>query len=67
VVAGAARYPDYTTIKHRVFSDLRYTFGAAQLWLHLEYFNKDLDATDDRLDQPSLHVLRAVGMVSAQF
>lgn len=67
VVAGRARYPDYTTLRHRVFTDLRYSFGGAQLWLHAEYLNKDLDASDDRLDQRSLHVLRAVAMVSARF
>jgi hypothetical protein len=67
VVAGAARYPDYETFRHRVFTDLRYTFGGATLWLHAEYLRKDLDATDDRLDQAGLQILRAVGMVSAQF
>ena len=67
VVAGAARYPDYQTFRHRVFTDLRYTFGGAQLWLHAEALRKDLDATDDRLDQSGLIVLRALGMVSAQF
>lgn len=67
VIAGVANYPDYTTMRHKVFTDLRYAFGGANLWLHLEYLNKDLDATDDRLDQRSLHVLRAVGMITASF
>jgi hypothetical protein len=67
VIAGVASYPDYTTIKNKVFTDLRYAFGGASLWLHLEYLNKDLDASDDRLDQRNLNVLRAVGMVTAAF
>lgn len=67
VIAGVANYPDYVTIKNKVFTDLRYTFGGASFWLHLEYLNKDLDASDDRLDQRGLNILRAIGMVSASF
>lgn len=67
VIAGVANYPDYTTVRNKVFTDVRYAFGGANLWFHLEYLNKDLDATDDRLDQRNLHVLRAVGMVTASF
>ena len=67
VVAGVANYPNYTTMKNKVFSDLRYVFGGASLSLHLEYLHKDLDASDDRLDQRNLNVLRAVGMVTASF
>lgn len=67
VIAGVANYPNYTTMKNKVFTDLRYAFGGASLWLHLEYLNKDLDASDDRLDQRNLNVLRAIGMVTASF
>lgn len=67
VIAGNANYPNYVTIKNKVFTDLRYAFGGASFWLHLEYLNKDLDASDDRLDQRGLNVLRAIGMVSASF
>jgi hypothetical protein len=67
VIAGVANYPDYTTMRNKVFTDLRYAFGGANLWLHLEYLHKDLDATDDRLDQRNLNILRAIGMISASF
>lgn len=67
VIAGVADYPNYITLKHKVFTDLRYAFGGANLWLHLEYLNKDLDSSDDRLDQRGLGVLRAIGTVSASF
>ncbi|MCC7073445.1 MAG: hypothetical protein IT383_19190 [Deltaproteobacteria bacterium] len=67
VIAGVADYPNYVTIKHKVFTDLRYVFGGANLWMHVEYLNKDLDASDDRLDQRGLGVLRAIGTVSASF
>ncbi len=67
VVAGVANYPDYTTARAKVFTDIRYTFGGVSLWYHLEYLNKDLDATDDRLDQRNLHIIRSLAMVSASF
>jgi hypothetical protein len=67
VVAGVANYPDYTTARAKVFTDLRYTFGGISLWYHLEYLNKDLDASDDRLDQRSLHIIRSLAMLSASF
>jgi hypothetical protein len=67
VIAGVANYPSYTTFRNKVFTDLRYAFGGANLWLHMEYLNKDLDASDDRLDQRNLNVLRAIGMVTASF
>lgn len=67
VIAGVADYPNYITLKHKVFTDLRYAFGGANLWLHVEYLNKDLDSSDDRLDQRGLGVLRAIGTVSASF
>jgi hypothetical protein len=67
VVAGVANYPDYTTARAKVFTDLRYSYGGFSLWYHLEYLNKDLDATDDRLDQRNLHIIRSLAMVSASF
>jgi hypothetical protein len=67
VVAGVANYPSYTTDRAKVFTDLRYSFGGATLWLHMEALRKDLDATDDRLDQRNLQVLRALAMISAGF
>lgn len=67
VIADVADYPDYSTLRGKVFSDLRYTYGGFQLWAHLEYLYKDLDASDDRLDQRNLNILRAVAMVSASF
>lgn len=67
VIAGVADYPNYVTVKHKVFTDLRYSFGGANLWLHAEYLNKDLDASDNRLDQRGLGVVRAIGTVSASF
>ncbi len=67
VIAGVANYPDYQTLKHKVFTDLRYVFGGANLLLHVEYLNKDLDASDDRLDQRGLQILRALAMLSASF
>jgi hypothetical protein len=67
VIAGVANYPNYVTLKNKLFTDLRYAFGGASFWLHLEYLNKDLDASDDRLDQRNLNVLRAIGMITASF
>jgi hypothetical protein len=67
VVAGVANYPDYLTARAKAFADVRYSFGGFSLWYHLEYLNKDLNSTDDRLDQPSLHIIRSVAMVSASF
>jgi hypothetical protein len=67
VVAGVANYPDYTTARGKVFTDLRYTFGGISLWYHLEYLNKDLNASDDRLDQRSQHIIRSLAMLSASF
>jgi hypothetical protein len=67
VIAGAADYPDYTTLRGKAFTDLRYTFGGVSLWYHMEYLWKDLDASDDRLDQRNLNIIRAIAMVSASF
>jgi hypothetical protein len=67
VVAGVANYPDYTTMRAKAFADLRYTFGGVSLWYHFEYLNKDLDATDNRLDQRNLNIIRSLAMVSASF
>jgi hypothetical protein len=67
VVAGVANYPDYLTARAKAFADVRYSFGGFTLWYHLEYLNKDLDASDDRLDQRSLHIIRSLAMVSASF
>jgi hypothetical protein len=67
VVAGVANYPDYTTTRAKAFTDVRYSFGGMSLWYHLEFLNKDLDATDDRLDQRNIAVIRSLAMVSASF
>lgn len=67
VIAGAADYPDYNTLRAKVFSDLRYTFGGVSLWYHIEYLWKDLDASDNRLDQRNQNIIRSVAMVSASF
>jgi hypothetical protein len=67
VVAGVADYPDYVTMRTKGFADVRYSFGGLSLWYHLEVLNKDLDATDDRLDQRNQTVIRSVAMVSASF
>ncbi|MBM4282156.1 MAG: hypothetical protein FJ137_15825 [Deltaproteobacteria bacterium] len=67
VVAGVADYPDYVTTRAKGFADVRYSFGGLSLWYHLEVLNKDLDATDDRLDQRNLTVIRSLAMVSAAF
>ncbi len=67
VVAGVANYPDYTTMRAKAFADLRYTYGGVSLWYHFEYLNKDLDATDNRLDQRNLNIIRSLAMVSASF
>ncbi|MDP2339367.1 MAG: hypothetical protein Q8O67_00300 [Deltaproteobacteria bacterium] len=67
VIAGVADYPDYNTVRAKVFSDLRYTFGGVSLWYHIEYLWKDLDATDDRLDQRNQNIIRSIAMVSATF
>ena len=67
VIAGVANYPDYNTMRAKVFADLRYTFGGVSLWYHVEYLRKDLDATDDRLDQRDLNIIRSLAMVSASF
>jgi hypothetical protein len=67
VIAGVANYPDYFTLRGKAFTDLRYAFGGFQLWLHGEYLFKDLDATDNRLDQRNQHIVRALAMVSASF
>ncbi len=67
VIAGVANYPDYNTMRAKVFADLRYTYGGVSLWYHVEYLRKDLDATDDRLDQRDLNIVRSLAMVSASF
>lgn len=67
VIAGVPNYPDYNTMRAKVFADLRYTFGGVSLWYHVEYLRKDLDATDDRLDQRDLNIIRSLAMVSASF
>lgn len=67
VIAGVADFPDYNTVRTKVFSDLRYTFGGVSLWYHIEYLWKDLDATDNRLDQRNQNIIRSIAMVSASF
>ncbi len=67
VIAGVADYPNYTTVRAKAFTDLRYTYGGFSLWLHMEYLWKDLDATDDRLDQRNQNIIRSLAMASASF
>jgi hypothetical protein len=67
VVAGVADYPDYTTTRAKAFADLRYTFGGLSFWYHLEVLRKNLDASDNRLDQKDLNIIRSVAMMSAAF
>jgi hypothetical protein len=67
VIAGVADYPDYVTTRAKGFADVRYSFGGLSLWYHLEVLHKDLDATDDRLDQKNQNILRSLAMVSASF
>jgi hypothetical protein len=67
VVAGIADYPDYVTTRAKGFADIRYSFGGLSFWYHFEVLRKDLDATDDRLDQRNLNILRSLAMVSAAF
>lgn len=67
VIAGVPDYPDYNTLRHKAFLDVRYVFGGVSLWYHLEYLNKDVDTTDDQLDFYYRHIVRSIAMVSASF
>lgn len=67
VVAGVPSYPDYFTLRQKGYVDLRYAFAGMNLWYHLEVVNKDVDATDDRLDQANRSIIRSLAMVSASF
>ncbi|MCP4498979.1 MAG: hypothetical protein GY822_03305 [Deltaproteobacteria bacterium] len=67
VVAGVANYPDYLTIRPKVYSDFRYTYGSLTFWYHVEYINKFVDVTDDRFDFSYLNVIRSMAMVTASF
>lgn len=67
VIAGVANYPDYITIRQKAFLQARYVYEGLTFFYHLEYLNKDVDTTDDRLDYSFRHVLRSIAMVSASF
>ena len=67
VIAGVANYPDYMTIRQKAFADLRYTFGGASIWYHIEYLNKDVTTSEPRLDFQYRHIVRSLAMISAAF
>lgn len=67
IIAGVADYPDYQTLRHKAFIDLRYVFGGVNFWYHLEYLNKDVQTSDAQLDFYYRHVIRSIAMVSASF
>jgi len=75
-------YPNYTTIRPKVYSDLRYTYGGLTFWYHIEYINKlvdvstgdglpDLASVFDPHDNPRdfayFNVVRSMAMVTASF
>jgi len=67
VIAGVANYPDYLTLRQKAFFDVRYVFGGASIWYHVEYLNKDVTTTDPRLDFQYRHIVRSLAMISAAF
>jgi hypothetical protein len=67
VIAGVPNYPDYNTLRQRAFADIRYAWGGLTLWYHIEYVNKDVATSDDRLNFSYRHILRSIGMVTASF
>ena len=67
VIAGVPNYPDYNTLRQRAFADIRYAWGGLALWYHIEYVNKDVVTSDDRLNFRYRHILRSIGMVTASF
>ncbi|MFZ9889328.1 MAG: hypothetical protein ACO3JL_17685, partial [Myxococcota bacterium] len=67
IIAGVADYPDYLTLRHKAFTDIRYSFGGMNLWYHLEYLNKDVTTTATELDYSYRHIVRSLAMISASF
>ena len=67
VIAGVANYPDYNTLRAKAWLDLRYTWGGVSAWYHLEYLNKIVDTSDDRLDFAYRNIIRSLAMISASF
>ena len=55
------------TERQRAFADIRYAWGGLALWYHIEYVNKDVTTSDDRLNFRYRHILRSIGMVTASF
>lgn len=68
VVAGEPRYPDYDTVKSKVWFDARYQLAGGTFFSYrLEWLNKDVDASDDALDFTYRHVFRSLAMLYAGF
>ena len=67
VIAGVANCPDSNTLRGKVFADPRYTSRGVSVWYHLESLQKDLDASDDRLEQRTLNIICSLAMVSPHF
>ena len=67
VIANVANYPDYVTIRQKAYVEARYVYEGLTFYYHLEYLNKIVDTTDDRLDYAFNHTLRSIAMVSASF
>jgi hypothetical protein len=68
VVAGVPRYPDYDTLKSKVWVEARYDLPEGAFFSYrLELLNKDVDTSDDALDHHYRNVVRSLAMLYCGF
>ncbi|MBN2358325.1 MAG: hypothetical protein JXR83_02670 [Deltaproteobacteria bacterium] len=67
VVAGAADYPDYTTMKHKVHAQISYYLEGLTFAYRIEYLDKNVTTSKPELDYHMRNIVRSVGSVSVSF
>lgn len=67
VVAGTPRFPDYETVKSKVWLEARYDLPSASFSYRIELLNKDVETSDPSLDFTYRNVVRSLAMLYAGF
>jgi len=67
VVAGVADYPDYTTMKHKIYAQLGYSLEGLTFAYRIEYLDKNVTTSKPELDYHMRNIIRSVGSVSVSF
>ena len=67
VIAGAADYADYTTLKHKAFVQAYYLFEGLSFAYRIEWLDKDVSTSKPELDYRLRNIIRSVGSVSVAF